>query len=65
MDWGPIPWKYPMPFALIEKRPDLAPSQDSMLAARVSQERIKIGNVAREPGKWPRFCVNVATIAVF
>ena len=54
-----------MPFALIEKRPDLVHSQDSMLAARVSLERIKIGNVARASGKSPRFCVNAATIAVF
>ena len=54
-----------MPFALIEKRPALAPSQDSMLAARVSLGRIKIGNEARASGKSPRFCVNTATIAVF
>ena len=37
--------------ARIERRPDLAPSQDAMLVARISLERIKIGNVARRIGK--------------
>ncbi len=37
--------------AKVEKRPDLAPSEDAMFVARMSLERIKIGNVARRIGK--------------